>query len=49
MTEEQLRALKNVLLYLTDEKEHYLNSSADEKKNHVYNDMKILEYFLEQS
>lgn len=49
MNNQQLRSLERVLAYLKrDEKKHYEESSAEERENHIYNDILILEEYLKQ-
>jgi hypothetical protein len=45
---EQMQALKKVLAYLEDEAEHYEASDAEEKADHIYNDIRVLESYVEE-
>ena len=49
MNAEQLRSLSRVLDYLAqDEQSHFENASPDERTNHIYLDVLILQVYLEQ-
>ncbi|MEP0805083.1 MAG: hypothetical protein HRF47_06320 [Chloroflexota bacterium] len=49
MNAEQLRSLSRVLDYLAqDEGSHFENASPDERTNHIYLDVLILQDYLEQ-
>ena len=48
MTAEQLRSLSRVLDYLAqDEQSHFESASPDERMNHIYLDVLILQEYLE--
>lgn len=50
MTPAQIQALKNLIAYLADaEAEHFEECSEEERQNHIYNDILILEQFIEQT
>ena len=49
MNAEQIRSLTRVLDYLAQDKEsHFENASPEERTNHIYLDVLILQDFLEQ-
>jgi len=49
MNAEQLCSLSRVLDYLAqDEQSHFENASPDERTNHIYLDVLILQDYLEQ-
>ena len=48
MNAEQIRSLQRVLDYLTqDEGSHFENASPEERTNHIYLDVLILQDYLE--
>ena len=48
MNAEQIRSLARVLAYLADEQKHFECASAEERANHIYLDVLILEDYFEQ-
>ncbi len=49
MTAEQIRSLQRVLDYLAqDEQSHFDSASPEERTNHIYLDVLILQDYLEQ-
>ena len=49
MNAEQIRSLTRVLDYLAqDEGSHFENASPEERTNHIYLDVLILQEYLEQ-
>lgn len=49
MNAEQIRSLTRVLDYLVpDERSHFENASPEERANHIYLDVLILQDFLDQ-
>ena len=49
MNAEQIRSLKRVLDYLAQEEgSHFENASPEERTNHIYLDVLILQEYLEQ-
>jgi hypothetical protein len=49
MNAEQIRSLQRVLDYLAqDEQSHFESASPEERTNHIYLDVLILQEYLEQ-
>ena len=49
MNAEQVRSLSHVLDYLAqDEQSHFESASPEERTNHIYLDVLILQEYLEQ-
>lgn len=46
MNEQQIQSLTRVLSYLEDEQTHFEASSEDERANHIYLDIRILQEYL---
>lgn len=49
MNAQQLRSLARILAYLADESRHFEETSEDERANHIYLDILVLEECLEQN
>jgi uncharacterized protein YqeY len=49
MNESQLQSLQRVLSYLEDEQNHFEATSIDERANHIYTDILVLEEYLKQN
>lgn len=50
MNETQLKSLKALLEYLQDdEKSHFEETPIEERGNHIYNDIVVLQKFVEET
>ncbi|MDP2324847.1 MAG: hypothetical protein Q8N51_12565 [Gammaproteobacteria bacterium] len=49
MNAQQLQSLARILAYLADEQTHFEEMHEDEKTNHIYLDVLVLEGYLEQN